>query len=87
MNHVQYVGLEAESDWQIWTYVQARSGAILTKDADFNQLLNRFGHPPKVIWLRMGNVTTQRIVRTLVDRFNAINHFLTDPALGLLELY
>jgi predicted nuclease of predicted toxin-antitoxin system len=62
-------------------------GAILTKDADFNHLLNRFGHPPKVIWLRMGNTTTHRIIQTLVNKVNLINDFLADPDLGLLELY
>lgn len=87
MHHVWDTGLHDQDDVYIWTYVKARSGAILTKDADFNQLLNRFGHPLKVIWLRMGNTTTVRIIQTLVDKVHVINLFLTDPALGLLEIY
>ena len=41
-----------------------RSAMVLTivsKDSDFAERSARFGSPPKVIWLRIGNCTTARV--------------------------
>jgi len=87
MHHVQQAGLAAEDDLKIWHYARVRSGAIITNDSDFTHLLQRFGHPPKVIWLRIGNATTRRITKLLIDKVKQVNDFMADPVLGLLELY
>lgn len=87
IHHVMDVGLESESDSRIWEFVKARSGVIITKDADFFHLLNRYGHPPKVIWIRRGNTTTLHLIQLLENKYSAIQQFMTDPDLGLLELY
>lgn len=44
---------------------------VLTKDDDFRKLLDQHGPPPKVIWMRCGNVKNQelrRIVETAWPR-------------------
>lgn len=87
VNHVTDVGLESEEDSKIWSFVKERAGTIITKDADFFHLLNRYGHPPKVIWIRMGNATTGQMIQLLTDKQSTIEKFLSNAALGLLELY
>ncbi len=46
---------------------------IVTKDLDFQQLSLLFGHPPKVIRLRVGNCTVQ-MIEELLRKYSAIIH-------------
>ena len=40
----------------IWQYAKERSLTIITKDEDFQALVNRqAGIPPQVVWVRLGN--------------------------------
>ena len=58
----------------------------MTKDADFNDLSVLRGAPPKVLWPRLGNRTTNDIEQTLRRAHAEIVAFLSDPALGICEL-
>lgn len=86
-SHVLNAGLDKSSDEEVFDYARANNFAILTKDADFYHLLNKNGYPPKVVWIRSGNVTTQYIIDLLVNNANAIQHFLGNSSVGILELY
>jgi predicted nuclease of predicted toxin-antitoxin system len=44
------------------------------------------GHPPKVIWLRLGNCSTAVIATALRDRAADVSAFAVDPASALLVL-
>lgn len=59
--HVQHVGLETSSDEEVWKFAIEKGLAIVTKDADYNNLSVVRGMPPKVIWLLLGNCTTAQI--------------------------
>jgi predicted nuclease of predicted toxin-antitoxin system len=59
--HVRDVGLAAATDADVWSYAKAGGYAIVSKDGDFRQLSFRFGAPPKVVWLRIGNASTTEI--------------------------
>lgn len=85
--HVKDLGFEKKDDAFIWAFAASKRGVILTKDADFYHLLNLYGHPPKVIWLRMGNATTQSIAQLVKSKLPEIVLFLDDLHTGLLELY
>ena len=37
----------------------------MTKDSDFVFLLEKFGSPPKVIWIRCGNTSNERLQEIL----------------------
>ncbi len=87
ITHVSRFGLETKSDLDIWNFASQQSGTIITKDNDYNHLLNRFGHPPKVIWIRTGNTTTQKIAHLLLSKVKEIKEFIDDRSLGLLLLY
>jgi len=36
------------------------------------------GHPPKIIWIRTGNLTTDDIAKLLISRKAVIDEFLSD---------
>ena len=44
------------------------------------------GPPPKVVWLRIGNGSTQSVLAILQTRATEIRAFMADPASGVLEL-
>jgi predicted nuclease of predicted toxin-antitoxin system len=44
------------------------------------------GHPPKVIWVRIGNCTTQEMEDLFREHQEVINAFEKDQTIGLLEL-
>ena len=65
--HVREVGLQAADDDAVWRYAAEHSFAIVSKDADFHERSFRLGHPPKVIWVRRGNCSTDEIAAILQD--------------------
>lgn len=56
--HAVTAGLEHASDWELWEYAKLRGLVIATKDGDFHQISFLRGAPPKVVWLRVGNSST-----------------------------
>lgn len=60
--HVRDLGLARADDDAIWNTAREHGFAILSKDADFHQLSFLHGFPPKVLWLRLGNCTTDEIL-------------------------
>ena len=85
-SHVALVGLERASDHSIWTYAQTNQYIIVTKDSDYNDLSVLRGFPPQVIWLRLGNCTTDDIEAALRRNDTAIIDFNSDPTAGILVI-
>ena len=56
--HVREVGLQAADD-TVWRYAAEHGFAIVSRDADFHERSFLLGHPPKVIWIRRGNCSTE----------------------------
>ncbi len=84
--HVARVGLARADDAQVWAYAKEHAFCIVTKDSDFSDLSALRGAPPKVIWLRIGNCTTDESLQALLRGGPTIASFLRDPASGLLVL-
>jgi predicted nuclease of predicted toxin-antitoxin system len=55
-HHVRRLGLGAAPDAEIWRVAKTEGYAIVTMDEDFQHLAARYGTPPQVIWVRLGNV-------------------------------
>ncbi|MGH9875040.1 MAG: DUF5615 family PIN-like protein [Pyrinomonadaceae bacterium] len=53
---------------------------MVSKDSDFQQRSLLHGAPPKFIWLRVGNCTTERIERLLRGYSAAIHTFDLDES-------
>jgi predicted nuclease of predicted toxin-antitoxin system len=65
--HVRDVGLGAADDETVWRYAGQHRFVIVSKDADFHERSFVFGHPPKVVWIRRGNCSTDEIAGLLHD--------------------
>jgi predicted nuclease of predicted toxin-antitoxin system len=60
-DHLREVGLRDEPDAAIWLFAKEHGFTIVSKDSDFQRWSVRYGAPPKVIWLRVGNCTRHRV--------------------------
>ena len=49
----------------IWERAREEGFIIVTKDEDFAQMVWRFGSPPQVMWLRIGNATNRALLAWL----------------------
>lgn len=76
--HVRDFNHQFSTDRQIWTFARENGYAIVTFDADFCELATLYGHPPKIIWLRFGNTTTQNLAEKLIQKADIIQEFLTN---------
>lgn len=84
--HVRNVGLVSASDPVIWNYARTNGFAIVSKDSDFEQRALLYGHPPKVIWLRLGNCPTSAAEALLRDRQTEVLAFDVDATATILVL-
>ncbi|WP_373056931.1 DUF5615 family PIN-like protein [Zunongwangia sp. H14] len=73
---VRELGLENVTDVEIWEFARDNGFAIVTFDADFFDLSNLKGHPPKIIWLRMGNTTTNNLEKVFMEKKELFAEFL-----------
>jgi predicted nuclease of predicted toxin-antitoxin system len=73
--HVHFCGLGASPDRDIWEYAKEHQFVIVSKDSDFGERSIVHGHPPKVVWLRMGNCTTDQVALFLLNIVDALAEF------------
>jgi hypothetical protein len=52
----------------VWHYAAEEGFTILSKDADFHERSFLLGHPPKVIWIRRGNCSTDEVLSRARNR-------------------
>src|SRR4051812_32736681 len=76
--HVRDVGLKEADDRTVWEYAKQHGCMIVSKDSDFHQKSFVVGAPPQVIWVRLGNCTTDDIEWVLRKHFSAIEKFSRD---------
>ena len=74
--HVSDCGLMDSEDPDIWEYARKNNYAIVTFDSDFYDISVINGHPPKIIWIRTGNLATKGIVQLLIEKKDAIEKFI-----------
>lgn len=84
---VRLVGLEHADDRAVWKYAREHDFVIVTKDSDFHELSLLFGPPPKIIWLKVGNVGTSAILELLTGRADALYEALGRDDVYYVELY
>lgn len=73
--HVKTRALIQSEDVQIWEYAKANNFVIVSKDSDFHQRGLLYGHPPKFIYLRIGNCSTAKVIQILRDNYTIIIQF------------
>lgn len=77
--HVSDCGLTNCEDHEVWEYAAKNNFSIVTFDADFYDISIINGHPPQIIWIRTGNLTTDEIAQLIIANRADINSFLKDP--------
>ena len=80
-------GLINASDRQIWEFAKQKDFIIVTQDSDFNDLNLLYGFPPKIIWIRTGNIKTSEIVKVLEGYTSDIESFNSDNQYGCFEIF
>lgn len=83
---VRILALENATDREIWKYARAESYTIVTFDSDFYDFSIIWGHPPKIIWLRMINQTTLAVQEILIENKEHILAFENNDELACLEI-
>lgn len=81
------IGMDRSDDTQLWQHAKAQGLVIVTQDVDFVNMSLLHGHPPKIIWLRCGNQTSEVIEKILRTNLNAIRAFSADHKAGFMELF
>jgi len=84
--HVKDVSLRNANDQEIWNYAKDKNLTIVSKDSDFHHKSILFGAPPKVIWITIGNCSTDDIIELLLKNQNTINNFIDDSQSSFLKL-
>ena len=84
--HVKILALTNTDDSIIWEYANTNDLVIVSKDSDFHQRSLLYGHPPKFIYLRIGNSPTSKIVQILRDNFDTIILFGNSEVESILVL-
>jgi predicted nuclease of predicted toxin-antitoxin system len=54
---VRELGLRDAKDKEIFAAARQANAIVMTKDADFVEMVDRLGPPPAVIWLTCGNTS------------------------------
>jgi len=84
---VKREGLINARDQQIWEFAKKNNYIIVTQDSDFNDLTSLYGFPPKIIWIRTGNIKTHAIVNILIDNTIEIEKFMGNSQYGCFEIF
>jgi predicted nuclease of predicted toxin-antitoxin system len=84
--HVRDVELQRATDQEVWEFAEEEGYTIVTKDSDFNEMLVVWGSPPDVIWLRLGNCTTDAIERAIRNNADALEELAQSEETGLFEI-
>ncbi len=73
--HASEIAAQA-SDSLLWKTARENKWMILTRDTDFFDRLLVHGAPPKVIWVRMGNIRKNALIELLTQRWPAVQQLL-----------
>jgi predicted nuclease of predicted toxin-antitoxin system len=84
--HIREAGMKESPDIDIWNYAKTNGFLVVSKDMDFQQRSLLFGHPPKVLRLRVGNCTVQTIEDLLRRHSLVIQAFELDAGKSYLVL-
>ena len=84
--HVRSVGLNDCDDAKIWQFAKQNGFTVVTFDADFFDISVLRGFPPKIVWLRTGNLTTPEIAECIILNYSDIVSFIDNSNQSCLEI-
>jgi predicted nuclease of predicted toxin-antitoxin system len=80
-------GLGNAGDSAIWQYAKDNGFTIVSKDSDFQEPCILHGQPPKFIWLRAANCSTEEIENLLRTALPIIKRFIQEDEESCLVLW
>jgi predicted nuclease of predicted toxin-antitoxin system len=78
--HVHQCGLGSANDAADWEHAKANGFTIVSKDSDFEVRSVLPGSPPKIVWVRAGNCTTEEVEHLLRAAFVMVKQFIQEGA-------
>jgi predicted nuclease of predicted toxin-antitoxin system len=84
--HIRLLGQGGAPDATVWDLARRYGCLVVSKDEDFHRLALVRGAPPKFVWIRLGNGTTNAIAPLLRHRYDEIVHFDEQTEATVLEL-
>lgn len=79
-SHATDLGIQP-SDQQLWKHCRERDWTVLTRDTDFFDMIMLHGPPPKIVWIRLGNIRKAELHAKLIREWDAIRELLTQADL------
>jgi predicted nuclease of predicted toxin-antitoxin system len=79
--------LDRANDRVVFQYAKENDFIIVTKDSDYSDLNLLLGYPPKVIWIRRGNCSTDAIEEILRKNIIQIDMLFNDKDLGIVTIF
>ena len=86
-DHVALIDLEHLPDSEIWCYALNNDFTIVTKDSNFEEMSLIKGSPPKVIWIKLGNVSNTVLLSTLIENQTHIESMINQKSTNCLEIW
>jgi len=86
-DHVWNLGLHDAPDTEVWLYAREHCFTVVSKDADFSEVSMELGYPPKLLWLRIENWTTDEIEELIRLKHPAIIELKSATDRGILVLF
>lgn len=83
--HIRQDGGGGATDATVWQLAKTHGCLLVSKDEDFHRLSILLGAPPKVIWIRRGNCSTEEIAQLLRQRHADIERFAAQEEVTFLE--
>ena len=84
--HLSDLQIQNYKDIDIWNYAKVNNYSIVTFDSDFIDISTLYGFPPKIIWLKTGNTSTDNLAEKIRLNHATIIEFLDDKEIAFLEI-
>lgn len=87
--HIKQAGLTDATDLQIREFATKHGFTIVTYDDDFIKYNLLYGPPPKIIWIRKGNLSNAELAQLLSRNKEQIERFVFSAPVsdaGILEI-
>lgn len=88
--HVSDLGLSNANDSSIWEFAKKNDLTIVTFDSDFYDMSLMYGCPPKIIWIRTGNILTNEMISLFEKHKELLLNFISKDEyadISCLEIY
>ena len=85
---VKRLWLLGKEDYTVWNYAKKHDFVILTQDEDYSEKSQLLGYPPKIILLKTGNISTNKVEELLRQKLQIIEFFISpNYEYGCIEIH